>query len=133
VAPAGTPRWCNDPVISAKGNHAYPYKYWIWAYDAKDLVAVKNKQKDPWDVKPYATWPLDLSPDTGSGDLQGVAYDPDSQRLYISQAGADGRLPGASQYDVAPLIQVFRINLFGASESSDSIDPLRAPRRAPGR
>jgi hypothetical protein len=129
VSPPGTVHWCYDPIISDKGNHSFPYKYWVWAYDAKDLLTVKNGQKKPWEIKPYAMWPLELPIDTGSGDLQGVAYDPDSQRLYISQFGADSRLPGASPYSIAPVIQVFRVNLFGAGETSDELAPLRVPDR----
>ena len=36
---------CNDPTDSSKGNHAYPYQYQVWAYDANDLAAVKAGSK----------------------------------------------------------------------------------------
>jgi hypothetical protein len=48
--------WCYDPDNSSKGTHAYPYSAFVWAYDANDLVAVKNGQKNPWDIVPYASW-----------------------------------------------------------------------------
>src|SRR5205085_1804721 len=31
---------CHDPTDSSKGTHAYPYAYYVWAYDALDLAAV---------------------------------------------------------------------------------------------
>ena len=51
---------CGDPVQTSKGGHAYPYAYYVWAYDALDLAAVKSGQRQPWDVKPYAVWELDF-------------------------------------------------------------------------
>ena len=33
---------CNDPSNNSKGEHAYPYKAYVWAYNANDLLAVKN-------------------------------------------------------------------------------------------
>jgi hypothetical protein len=95
--------WCYDPAGSSKGCHAYPYKPWVWAYDANDLLSVKNGQKNPWDIRPYAVWALDL-PDTGGNDLQGVAYDPATRRLYVSQSYGDG---------ASPLIHVFSISTGG--------------------
>ncbi len=38
----GTGDECNDPADDSKGTHAYPYRYQVWAYDANDLLAVKN-------------------------------------------------------------------------------------------
>jgi hypothetical protein len=44
---------CNDPAFpNTQGNHAYPYVYQVWAYDAAELAAVKAGSKQPWDVKP---------------------------------------------------------------------------------
>ena len=36
---------CFDPDDSSKGIHSYPYRSQVWAYDANDLIAVKNGQK----------------------------------------------------------------------------------------
>jgi hypothetical protein len=47
--------WCYDPDNSSKGTHAYPYVPEVWAYDARDLLAVRRGLKKPWQVKPYAT------------------------------------------------------------------------------
>ncbi|HEX5473153.1 MAG TPA: hypothetical protein VFX12_00715 [Vicinamibacterales bacterium] len=102
----GEPSDCGDPTCSScKGDHSYPYVPYVWAYDANDLAAVKSGKKQPWDVKPYATWALDL-PDTGQNYLGGAAFDPTANRLYVSQMSADGD---------NPVIQVFTItNSVGA-------------------
>ena len=52
--------WCYDPTESGKGQHAYPYRYQVWAYDLNDLAAVKAGTKQPWEVTPYGVWPLTL-------------------------------------------------------------------------
>jgi len=93
-AEGGVDRWCYDPSTESKGTHAYPYRYYVWAYDANDLAAVKAGQKAPWDVKPYATWPLVLPfSEEGHAVLNGAAYDPETGRLFLSQGFGDGELP----------------------------------------
>lgn len=93
---------CGDPAGSGKGEHAYPYRAYIWAYNANDLLAVRNGTKQPWSVTPYATWELpafgNLSPDFSTG---GAAYDPSTRRLYLSRKYGDGD---------RPLIYVYEIN-----------------------
>lgn len=86
---------CNDPTDRSKGTHAYPYAHYVWAYDALDLVAVKNGEKQPWDVKPYAIWSLDLPNvhTSGAAILAGAAYDPATGRIFVSQAFGDGDRP----------------------------------------
>ena len=87
----GTGEECSDPTQSAKGVHAYPYRYQVWAYDAMDLVAVKSGRRQPWSVKPYAVWPLQLP--FASPMLQGATYDAASGRVFISTAFGDGERP----------------------------------------
>ena len=95
--------WCLDPEDSSKGVHGYPYLYYVWAYDANDLAAVASGQKLPWEVRPYAVWPLSLPFSTiGSTRIGGAAFDPQTRRLFISQLYAD---------DVQPVIHVFTIPL----------------------
>jgi hypothetical protein len=114
---------CYDPVNIYKGDHAYPYVYRIWAYDVNDFIKVKNGSKNPWDITPYATWELDLSLngniDPSQATIQGVAYDPTTKKLYISQKNANQFVPGTSTDDRKPLIQVFTINIttFGCNEN----------------
>jgi len=93
-ADGGIDKWCYDPSSESKGTHAYPYSYYVWAYDANDLADVKAQRKSPWDVKPYATWSLNL-PFSAEGHavLNGATYDPDSGRIFVSQAFGDGELP----------------------------------------
>jgi hypothetical protein len=86
--------YCYDPTSGSKGTHAYPYAYYVWAYDAADLASVKSGQRRPWDVKPYAAWRLDLGPfGTPSGIINGVAYDPKTGWIYIAQDHGDGSYP----------------------------------------
>ena len=89
---------CLDPDDNSKGIHSYPYRSQVWAYDANDLIAVKNGQKQSYDVRPYAVWQLDPS----FVDMQGVAYDSATQRLYVSQVYADDTRPMIRVYQVTP-------------------------------
>ena len=89
---SGVDRWCFDPADGNKGTHAYPYRYYVWAYDANELAAVKAGKQKPWDVKPYAVWPFSL-PFGETALLQGAAYDPATGRIFVSQAYGDGELP----------------------------------------
>ena len=69
---------CYDPVNTIKGNHAYPYKAHIWAYDAGDLVKVANNDAKPWDILPYDILEFDfLNIDkviSGMYDIGQIAY-----------------------------------------------------------
>jgi len=98
-ADGGVDRYCFDPADSSKGVHGYPYTYSVWAYDAADLAAAKRGRKRPWDIKPYAMWPLTL-PYAVHTQIGGAAYDASTQQLYVSQTYGDGTLP---------VIHVFRI------------------------
>jgi hypothetical protein len=94
VSQSGDDKYCYDPTNGSKGTHAYPYASYVWAYDANDLASVKSGRRRPWDVKPYATWSLDLDPFTApSGIIGGVAYDSKTGRIYIAQDHGDGSYP----------------------------------------
>jgi hypothetical protein len=84
---------CVDPADSNKGNHGYPYTYRIWAYDAVELMAVKNRQKKPWEVRPYQAWNFELPNAAAQRRLAGVAYDPATRRLFVSASYGDGGQP----------------------------------------
>jgi hypothetical protein len=90
----GDGKECNDPDHAAKGEHAYPYAPYVWAYDARDLAAVKRGRKAPQSVRPYATWEAPV------GANGGVAYDERTGRIYIAQIGGSG---------MNPRIHVFRV------------------------
>lgn len=89
--------WCHDPISSSKGTHAYPYVHQIWAYDANDLVAVKNGEKDPA-LEPYATFELDAIDANGGARAAGATYDPETGRLFFAES-----------YGEAPRVHVFVI------------------------
>jgi hypothetical protein len=99
----GTPSECNDPTDDSKGCHAYPYRYQIWAYDANDLLSVKNRTKQPWTVQPYAVWDFDLpfANNYGQRVIGGAAYDPKTNQIYLSQQCTDT--------NCAPIVHVFRV------------------------
>lgn len=93
---------CGDPADSSKGTHAYPYKYQVWAYDANDLLAVKNGSKQQYAVQPYAIWNFNL-PFESTADqhlIGGAAYDAQTNRVYLSQRCSDSWC--------APVIHVFK-------------------------
>jgi hypothetical protein len=94
----GTGEECNDPVDDSKGTHAYPYVHQVWAYDALDLVAVKDGEREPWDVLPYDLWVLDEMDSEGSATIAGATYDPIGGRIYITE-----------RYGEDPAVHVFQI------------------------
>ena len=109
--------YCYDPASASKGEHAYPYKYQIWAYDANELLAVKSGQKNPWDVKPYGVWNFNLPLEsTGSGHgIGGAAYDPATQRIYISQS--------CEASGCNPIIHVFKVDVAAGSDTTPPAAP----------
>jgi hypothetical protein len=86
--------FCYDPSGAAKGGHAYPYVYKVWAYDANDLAQVKAGTKRPWDIVPYSTWDLTF-PVSHSEDrkIMSVAYDAANQRIFVATAYGEGARP----------------------------------------
>ncbi len=104
----GTGKWCygeasecGDPVFPYKGDHAYPYSAYVWAYDARELAAVRSGKKRPWQIVPYASWAISALGPMSLDQIGGAAYDPRTSRLYLSVRNSDG---GDN-----PLIHVFRI------------------------
>ena len=95
---------CYDPVDSSKGTHAYPYRYQVWAYDANDLLLVKNGQKQSWEIMPYAVWELTGIDSTGSATISGAAYDSLNKRVFIT-----------TNYGDNPIVHVYKINIPGAT------------------
>ena len=95
---------CGDPADDSKGNHAYPYVYQVWAYDANDLVAVKQGRKQPHQVLPYTTWTFTLPFQSPGRWFGGAVWDPSTRRIYVSQKYGDG---------AAPVIHVFRVDRSG--------------------
>jgi hypothetical protein len=95
--------YCFDPNgVNGKGDHAYPYSYFVWAYDVNDYVAVVQGNREPWMVFPYTGWTFTLfgADDMGSG-LGGVAWDPSTRRMYLAALCADA--------NCQPIIHAFQI------------------------
>jgi hypothetical protein len=89
-----------DPDNPYKGDHAYPYRAYVWAYDANDFAAVKAGTKQPWQVTPYSTWELPLG-NVSSDAIIGAAYDPATARLYISEKFGDGEKPKIHVFSIS--------------------------------
>jgi hypothetical protein len=102
--PHTDPTYCYDPLLAAKGQHAYPYTYTVWAYDVNDLIAAKNGSKNYWDVLPYTTWSLTFPINSGGWKIVGSAYDAVNQRIFLAQQYGDGD---------GPLIHVLKIQSGG--------------------
>jgi hypothetical protein len=103
----GTSSECYDPVDKDKGYHAYPYSYQIWAYNAFDLLDVKNGKQIASSIKPYGVWKFNLPYQDLQGNLGvgGVAFDEYNRLLYISQPNVI-----RVNYSSDPVIHVFRVN-----------------------
>lgn len=115
-APDGS-HWCYDPTNAGKGQHAYPYRYQVWAYDLNDLAAVKAGAKQPWDVVPYGVWPITLPTTPLQVELGGVAYDAAKQIIYVAQLHGDYNQIIAD----APIIHAFKVT------SAPLVDPPPPP------
>jgi hypothetical protein len=90
---------CGDRSNNSKGEHAYPYRAYVWAYSATDLADVRAGRKQPWSVTPYATWEL-TSASVGYDAVGGVAWDPATRRLFVSFKNSDGEKPTVSVWTV---------------------------------
>ena len=99
----GTGTECNDPADNSKGTHAYPYKYQVWAYDANDLLAVKNGTKQQYAIQPYSIWNFNLPFENTSDQhlIGGAAYDAQTNMIYISQQCSDA--------NCTPIIHAFKV------------------------
>ncbi|GJL58158.1 MAG: hypothetical protein NPIRA03_10150 [Nitrospirales bacterium] len=110
----GTGGECNDPTSTNKGNHAYPYVNQIWAYDALDLLKVKEGNKSPWEINPYQTWQFTLPFQTeGDSPISGGTYDPSTQRIFISHDRGSSPL----------IIHVYKLNL--STTNTDTTPPAQ--------
>jgi hypothetical protein len=88
-----------DPVGGGKGCHAYPYGAYVRAYRAADLARAAAGTAQPWDIVPYASWELPLPfGREGGKSLCGAAYDPATNRIFVSQNNAEGGSPAIHVY-----------------------------------
>ena len=77
--------YCYDPTFYGKAPHSYPYAYYAWLYNLNDLAAVKAGTKQPWDVTPYATFPLELGGVVRGQSKLSVTVNPLTRDLYLAQ------------------------------------------------
>jgi hypothetical protein len=102
-----TDTWRND----VKGPHAPPYQDQVWAYDANDLVKVKEGSLAPEAIQPYAYWPLTTMAIAPVGQTDGVVdgatIDPSTLRLYMTV-----------NYGAQPRVEVWQITLPSATPAS---------------
>lgn len=98
----GSPEACNDPIRGGKGHHDVGgnYIYQAWAYDVLDLLAVKNGQVQPWEIEPYDVWEIEFPNPNGDARTIGATYDPQTNRVFVSQYKADGSRPVIHVYEV---------------------------------
>jgi hypothetical protein len=97
----GTPTYKQDDGCGGGGGEgAKPYRRQVTAFDANDLLAVKNGSKQPYQIQPYEWWTLDGPSDScGKFTQSGLAYDPKTRRIY-----------GAFEYGESPEIHVWQVN-----------------------
>jgi hypothetical protein len=84
--------YCPNDII-----HAWPYQLQVWAFDLDDLAAVKAGTKQPWELRPYATWPLTgnetatkLPFFTSCMIARGLTHDPATNRMWVASGVVDG-------------------------------------------
>jgi hypothetical protein len=103
-APSVNVLYCYDPASTDHGVHAYPYVYQVWAYDANDLLSVKNGSTSQDQLRPTATWTFNL-PFENSTDkhlLGGTGFDAQNGLVYLSQRYED--------VNANPIVHVFKVN-----------------------
>jgi hypothetical protein len=113
--------WCYDPATSSKGTHAYPYVDQVWAYNANDLLKVKNGTEQDYQVTPYNVWTLNLPYATTKGlnRIGGAAYDPTNNLIFISESCPDNTCN--------PVIDVYQIDMGTQSASTASAPESPSP------
>jgi hypothetical protein len=121
----GLPSDYGDSVNTDKGPHSLngEYAYQVWAYDAKDFLAVKQGAMQPWQAQPYDVWNFTLP--VADAQLGGVAFDAATGRLYVSVLDADTAQP----YTNLPLIEVFQVAMppaGGAAPAAPQVGTLAA-------
>ncbi len=99
----GTGAQCNDPCSQDQGYHGSPYTAVVYAFDLRDLVAVRNGSLARNAVRPYATQPGGVMGSPKGWPLQGFNacwttynksgfFDPDSKRIYMTNQWHDSNV-----------------------------------------
>jgi hypothetical protein len=81
------------------GYDAPPYISQVWAYDANDLLAVKDGSRQEWEVEPYDLWTMNLEFNVDDVDFAGGAFDPVTNRVFLVETNGED-----------PIVHVLRID-----------------------
>lgn len=81
------------------------YDYHYWFYDLNELEQVMDGNQNAHDIQPYEHGPFFLPFGDGRNGTGGIATDPSTGRIYLTQLSADRE----ASYSNLPLIQVFEI------------------------
>lgn len=112
--------YCYDPAGFDVGTHGYPYALHVWAYDANDMVAVREGRTAPWDIHPYAAGVFQLPFERGLKTVGGATYDEATGRIFVSVLLQD---------DALPVIHVLRM---GDDHHLPLVPTPTPPRPSPG-
>jgi PKD repeat protein len=110
----------HDGALDGKGPHTLngDYVLQVWAYNANDFVAVKQGTLQPWQVQPYDVWNFTLP--IPAYEVGGVAFDPNTGRIYVALPNLDQQAPFSS----LPLIAVFQVNLNAPASTHPEVGTL---------
>lgn len=99
----GTGSACGSPCGDGQGYHGYPHTAVVYAFDLRDMMAVRNGTLARSAVRPYATqpggvmgspkgWPLaGFNPCWTTYNKSGF-FDPDTKRIYMTNHDHDSRV-----------------------------------------
>jgi hypothetical protein len=112
----GSPTYKQDDGCGgSSGEGAAPYRRQITAFDANDLLAVKNGTKQPYSIRPYAWWTVTGPIDScGKFAYSGLTYDPATRRVFA-----------ALSYGEVPEIHVWQVS--GSASGGDASSAPSAP------
>lgn len=96
----GTGAQCNDPCSQSQGFHGSPYTAVVYAFDLRDLVAVRDRALSRSAVRPYGTQPGGVMGSPRGWALPGFGpcnttynksgfFDPDTRRIYMTNQWHD--------------------------------------------
>ncbi|MCC6953138.1 MAG: hypothetical protein IT290_03375 [Deltaproteobacteria bacterium] len=95
--------------VGCRGTGGYwapPFATQVWAYDANELVAVKNGSRTAESLEPYAIWTFNVQ--INIARYNGATYDPGTRRVFMVEENGED-----------PIVHVFKIN----GGTGDSLAP----------
>ncbi len=104
----------------ARAADDYYHYYWLW--DVKDLLAVKNGEKQPHEIRPYDFGEF-ITP-FATNSFGGGTFDPNSKLLYLTVQKAD-REQGT--YSNPPVVVTFSFSVTENTSTSTSTSTVAPP------